>query len=404
MFYGRRYERQKIAAPAGSSFISGGRRLGKTALLRSVQSELEGSDVLALLIVIQHVAAVPPSDPAELWPVLAARLIEADVLPAGTEGSADAVSAGVRAWLGDNPGRRLLLLLDECDFFLRADASSSFAIVVRLRDLMQYGDGRFEVVFSGLQHVARYRKLPNQPLSHLPQPLVIGPLDAASAAALVRRPLHALGWHISDTQVDRLVTFCACNPSVIHLACGQLLERLHSETVEDLAPWPVPEDVLNELLRSPEVEQGVRDRLFLTLELDHRYKLLAYLMAWRAVTDGLGAAVSPAELRRQAVEDWPEGFAGQNPDDVRALCDELVGLGVFAGDAEAGYRMLSPATVRLFGPGDEITEELISASATYEPKRDRAATTCRRWRGRHVPFAPTWPTRNRWTAPSPEAA
>ncbi|MGI8684420.1 MAG: hypothetical protein ACR2MO_04915 [Acidimicrobiales bacterium] len=367
MFYGRRAERQKVKAPAGSSFISGGRRLGKTALLRSVQSELLGSDVLALLIVIQHVAAVPPSDPCELWPVLAARLIEAQVLEPGTEGTADAVSAGVRAWLGDNPGRRLLLLLDECDFFLRADASSSFANVVCLRDLMQYGDGRFKVVFSGLQHVARYRRLPNQPLSHLPQPLVIGPLDAASGAALVRQPLHALGWNVSDAQVDRLVTFCACNPSVIQLACGQLLERLRTERIETLAPWPVPEEVLNEMLRSPEVERGVRDRLFLTLELDHRYKLLAYLLASLAISEGLGVPVSPADLRRQAVEHWPEGFAGQNPDDVRALCDELVGLGVFAGSAEAGYRMLSPATVRLFGSVEEIMEELFSASGTYEP-------------------------------------
>lgn len=367
MFYGRRSERQKIAAPAGSSFISGGRRLGKTALLRSVQAELKGSDVLSLLIVIQHVAAVPPSNPAELWPVLAARLIEADVLPSGTDGTADAVSGGVRAWLADNPGRRLLLLLDECDFFLRADAASSFANVVRLRDLMQDGDGRFKVVFSGLQHVARYRKLPNQPLSHLPQPLVIGPLDAASAAALVRRPLHALGWNISDAQVDRLVTFCACNPSVVQLACSQLLDRLRAESVETLAPWAVPDQVLNELLRSSDVEQGVRHRLFLTLELDHRYKLLAYLLAWRAVSEGLAATSSPTELRVEAMENWPEGFAGQNPDDVRALCDELVGLGVFAGKAETGYRMLSPATVRLFGSIDEITDELISASGTYEP-------------------------------------
>ena len=367
MFYGRRSERQKIASPSGSSFISGGRRLGKTALLRSVQAELEGTDVLALLIVIQHVAAVQPPDPAELWPALAARLIDAEVLPEGTEGTADAVSAGVRTWLGDNPTRRLMLLLDECDFFLRADASSSFANVVRLRDLVQYGGGRFKVVFSGLQHVARYRKLPNQPLSQLSQPLVIGPLDASSAAALVRRPLQVLGWAISDAQVDRLVTFCACNPSVIQLACGQLVERLRHEAVEGLAPWQVPEAVLNDLLRSPEVEQGVRDRLFLTLDLDHRYKLLAYLMAWRAGTEGLGVSAAPADLRNQAVYYWPEGFAGQTTDDLRSLCDELVGLGVFAGDAEAGYRMLSPATVRLFGAVEEIEDELLGASENYEP-------------------------------------
>ncbi len=52
---------------------------------------------------------------------------------------------------------------------------------------------------------------------------------------------------------------------------------------------------------------------------------------------------------------------------MRALCDELVGLGVFAGDAESGYRMLSPATVRLFGTLEEVTDELLSASTEYDP-------------------------------------
>lgn len=365
MFYGRQAERNKIAAPAGSSFISGGRRLGKSALLRSVQQSLDGTDVHALLIVIQHVAATPPHDPAELWPLLTARLIATKVLPADTEGTAEAFSGGVRAWLADNPERRLLLMLDECDFFLRADANSSFRNVAALRDLMSDA-GRFKVVFSGLQHVARYRKLPNQPLSHLPQPLVIGPLDASAASRLVRRPLHALGWAIIDEQVDRIVTFCACNASVLQLACGQLIERLRNQPVDGLAPWDVPEPVLNELLASRELGGGVRDRLFLTLELDHRYKLLAYLMAWRALNDGLGAAAFAGDLRLQAIDYWPEGFASQGTDDVRALCDELVGLGVFAGDAEDGYRMLSPATVRLFGTPDEVEAELLSASELYE--------------------------------------
>lgn len=369
MFYGRRLERQLVARMTGTSFISGGRRLGKSALLRSVQRELAGSDVLVLLVVIQHVAATPPNDPAELWPVVASRLSEAKVLPEGTEGTGEAVSAGVRSWLAANPERRLLLMLDECDFFLRSDARNRFRNVVLLRDLMSDADagGRFKVVFSGLHDVARYRRLPNQPLSHLPQPLVIGPLDATSASSLVRRPLHALGFQITDPQVDRIVTYCACNASVIQLTCGRLLERLRSLPVSGPAPWPVPDDVLVELLRSAEVEKGVRERLNLTLELDHRYKLLANLMAAAAVSDGLGAAVTAADLRRQAVDYWPEGFASQGLDDVRSLCDELVGLGVFAGDAEAGYRMLSPATVRLFGDPDEIGDELLRASEEYEP-------------------------------------
>lgn len=365
MFYGRQSERDKVASMAGTSFISGGRRFGKSALLRSALEQLEGSHVLPLLIQIQHIASTPPHDAGELWNRLAVRLAEAGVIPASTEPTPDAVAAGIRTWLEDNPERSLLLLLDECDFFLKADATSHFRNVAELRDLMS--GGRFKVVFSGLQHVARYRKLPNQPLSHLPQPLVTGPLDPSSASSLVRRPLRAMGFDITNAQVDRLVTYCACNPSVIQLACKQLVEKLHREPVVGVAPWKVEDDVLNELLSSAELGTGVRTRLFYTLDLDHRYKLLAYLVAWRAITVGLGLPTSVAELKISAAEYWPEGFAGVDNDDVRSLCDELVGLGVFAGDATAGYRMLSPATVHLFGSEDEIAGQLMEASENYVP-------------------------------------
>ncbi len=368
MFYGRRLERDKLVSFTGSAFISGGRRLGKTALLYAVRQQLERTDALALLVVIQHVAAAT-QDPTELWPVLGARLAEAGVIPSAPPYSLDSVTAGIRQWFAEDTDRRLMVLLDECDFFLRADAEKNFTNVVALRNLMMEPGSRFKVVFSGLQHVTRYLRLPNQPLSHLPQPIVIGPLDPSAASRLVRRPLRALGFNITEAQVDRIVTFCACNPSVIQLTCMELVERLQAQQCHaaSLAPWPVDEAVLDGLLDSQELAGGVKERLFLTLNLDHRYKLLAYLVAYQALNEGLGAAASPVELRAQAVYYWPDGFSAQEADDVRALCDELVGLGVFAGDAELGYRMLSPATVRLFGTLEEVTEQLTTAYETYNP-------------------------------------
>ena len=181
MFYGRRLERDKLASFTGSAFISGGRRLGKTALLYAVRQQLERTGALALLVVIQHVAAAT-RDPAELWPVLGARLAEAGVIPSAPPYSLDSVTAGIRQWLAEDDDRRLMVLLDECDFFLRADAEKNFANVVALRNLMMEPGSRFKVVFSGLQHVTRYLHLPNQPLSHLPQPIVIGPLDPSAAS------------------------------------------------------------------------------------------------------------------------------------------------------------------------------------------------------------------------------
>jgi hypothetical protein len=369
MFYGRQSERDNIANLTGASFVSGGRRFGKTALLHSVRKiyDRPQSNVIALFVVIQHVAADPQQSAADLWPLLARRLMERGVLEPSTTPDAEAVCASLRGWLSEQADRRLLLLLDECDLFLRADAEGGFRNVAELRNLMAEFGGRFKVVFSGLQHVARYLKLPNQPLSQLPPPVVIGPLDPSAACGLARRPLEALGFSPTDAQIDRLVTYCACNPSVIQLAGMQLVERLREQPITELAPWPIDDRLLNRLLDSDELATGVRNRLFLTLNLDHRYKLLAYLVAFRALSDGLGTVASPSELRTLAFEYWPDGFSSQRPDDVRALCDELVGLGVFAGDADNGYRMLSPAAVRLFGTTDEIEGELTNAFETYVP-------------------------------------
>lgn len=369
MFYGRRFERESIANLTGASFVSGGRRFGKTALLHSVRKryDLPQSNVLALFVMIQHVAAGPQQAASDLWPLLARRLIERKILGSGVVADAEGVSSGLRHWLQEDTTRHLLLLLDECDLFLRADADGGFRNVAELRDLMIDFGGRFKVVFSGLQHVARYLKLPNQPLSQLPPPIVIGPLDPSAACDLVRRPLEALGFAPTPAQIDRLVTYCACNPSVIQLAGMQLVELLREQPVNLQAPWPMDDNLLDRLLDSAELAAGVRNRLFLTLNLDHRYKLLAYLVAFRALNDGLGTAASPTELRTLAFEYWPDGFSSQHPDDVRALCDELVGLGIFAGDADTGYRMLSPAAVRLFGTGDEIESELSTAFETYVP-------------------------------------
>ena len=369
MFYGRQLELDSIANLTGASFVSGGRRFGKTALLHSVRKVYARpqSNVLTLFVVIQHVAADPQQSAADLWPLLARRLSDLKVLDPNVSPDADGVCAALRWWLAENPDQRLLLLLDECDLFLRADADGGFRNVAELRNLMADFGGQFKVVFSGLQHVARYLKLPNQPLSQLPPPVIIGPLDPSAACDLVRRPLEALGFAPSEAQIDRLVTYCACNPSVVQLAGMQLIERLRDQPVTELAPWPIDDRLLNRLLDSAQLASGVRDRLFLTLNLDHRYKLLAYLVAFRALSDGLGTVASPTELRTLALDYWPDGFSSQRPDDVRALCDELVGLGVFAGDADDGYRMLSPAAVRLFGTADEIESELTTAYETYVP-------------------------------------
>ena len=388
MFFGRRAERDSVASPSGSAFISGGRRFGKSAILQSAKERATAASITAVLIQIQHVASTSPFEPAELWTRVGPRLIEAGVLGPGTPSEAAEVTAGIRAWLAEDAERSLLLMLDECDFFLKADADRRFRNVAELRDLMYGSQGRFKVVFSGLQHVARYKNLPNQPLSHLPQPLVIGPLDPSSATSLIRRPLRALGFDITEDQIDRLVTYCACNPSVIQLACRRLVEQLRGSHADEPAPWSIDDEDLDQLLDSTELRGDVRRRLFFTLDLDNRYKMLAYLIAHFALEQGMGSAITLPELRRLAAPSWPEAFGDATIDDIRALADELVGLGVLSGDEAHGYRMLSPATVSLFGTEEEIIEEINNAAETYQPDISDGAGAVRIALGEGGRFSP----------------
>ena len=86
-----------------------------------------------------------------------------------------------------------LVLLDEADHFLNADARKGFQEVDRLRSLIQETGQRFRVVFTGLHDVQRFNNIVNQPLAHFGQNLLVGPLEAGPARQLVREPPRDIG-------------------------------------------------------------------------------------------------------------------------------------------------------------------------------------------------------------------
>ncbi|MBV8524238.1 MAG: hypothetical protein JOY71_19280, partial [Acetobacteraceae bacterium] len=241
MFFGRQREVSAVEARSGefTHLVYGGRQLGKTALLRQVERAATG-DTVARYISIAQIGMTQP--PEELWAVLMNELSGA--IPAlGGASTAARFRSHILAWLDANPSRRLLLLLDEADNFFIKDREQRFAVTETLRTLSVERDRRFKPVFAGLRNVQKLARDPNNPLAHLGQPMVIGPLlrgsERSEAEALVRWPFGALGYRMDQLVVTRIVTFANYYPSLIQVVCQRLLRHLRQRHGAMGPPWTV---------------------------------------------------------------------------------------------------------------------------------------------------------------------
>ncbi|MFE7129271.1 hypothetical protein ACFVIM_00220 [Streptomyces sp. NPDC057638] len=386
MFYGRQQELNDITSTTGAHLVYGGRQLGKSALLRAAARRFETT--------LGHVALYIPLPTTlglgqktdELWDMISRELDRKNIAPPQQtrRGTAQQrVTAAITGWLDDDSTRRLLVLFDECDIFFDAEAQASFPQTTRLRELMSTTSRRFKPVFAGLHQVQRFSGLPNQPLyeAHFGKPIVIGPLAPAAAFRLVRQPLEALGIRIPDELVHRILAYCNYHPKLLQLV-GQALVRASLSTrvatpsAPGTPPWHVDNAVLERVIGSQDLTHRTRNTINLTLELDPRYKLIALVVALEAHSSGVDRRITTRALSKACDDWWPEGFTGQGPDEFRALLEEMIGLGILAGDPQ-GWRLRSSNVLRLLGNQSAI-EEALESHDTSKPLTKLTAAQARR--------------------------
>jgi len=371
MFFGRSDMIRDLLAPQGSCIVYGGRQLGKSALLRAVQRKFSNPQkghvacVVDIKLVGDPQAGLPPT---ALWPKVRDALKDAGVLgpKVATENPGD-LQRHVKEWLRANAGRRLILMLDEADNLLDADAKGNFRVVTALRELMVSTSRRFKVVFAGLHNVQRFQGIPNQPLAHFGT-IEVGPLEPDAAYQLVERPFHHLGYRFTQGTILRVLSYTNYHPGLIQLFCHFLLRRLHEKGDAD-PPYEVGQADVEAVYRDRLVQDGIRDRLDWTLSLDKRYQAIA----WTLVVDqmqareGYARTYSAPEVLSLVSREWPAGFAAIGSDQLRGWLDEMCGLGILVRGVDRRYRLRSPNLVRLMGREDDILQRLIELGDTQPP-------------------------------------
>ena len=381
LFYGRRKERSTIMDRFGACFIYGGRQLGKTALLRQVEDDFGGPDRIAKWIdlKVNEIDRAP-----DLWRVLQRALRRFHVVRRDREidpespNQVKSLLREIREWLDGRDTRRLLLLLDEADHFLEVDSNNDFQESARLKGLMDETNRRFKVVFAGLHNVLRTTRHANHPLAHLGDPICVGAMTSngewKEAQALVREPLQGVGCRFErDDLSTRILAHTNYYPSLIQLYGAELMHRLRDS--EKAFPYDIDDDDIDDAYSSRELLSAIRERFLLTLQLDQRYEVIAYALAYE-LKDGTGL---DRGLERDRILEavkvwWQEGFQVRDVE-FDMLLQEMEGLGVLRAIEPDRFTLRNPNILLLLGNREDFEKALTrerEPETQYAPASFRA--------------------------------
>ena len=388
MFFGRKAARKAILSTDGdcTHLVYGGRRLGKTALLADIAREFRGNtkSVLVLLINLRGSGIGENKQTSEIWRLIAEELSLHRVVGHGTV-RFKAISEGVKKWLENSSGRRILLLVDEADAFLDAErlgfgeGQQKYRVLDEIKRLMEDTRRQFKVVFAGLHNVQRTARDPNTPLAHLGVPVQIGPMLPESDGSeveqlrhLIRKPLEALGYRFTSLDsVTRIAAETNYYPALVQQFCKHLLAdlRRNSDAAVDGPPYWISPEAVDRVFNARETRDRLRDLFSWTIELDPRYKFLTYLIAWHCLgssdADAQMRSVSIDEIREDTLRECRQGFRSDDSYlTFEVLLEEMVGLGILREDHEAvqkSFVIRSRNLSRLLGQSDEIERRLIDA-------------------------------------------
>ena len=343
MFFGRTDARRRIRSHDDAShLVFGGRRLGKTALLKSIESESDArsKDQLVLYLDLNSTGIGQQRPVDDIWKLLATNLSEQIAILREVPRT-DTIRNRIKSWIARKPSRRILILLDEADNLLESDRRHKhrYRVLSQIKDLMDQTNRQFKVVFSGLHNVQRSSRDPNTPLAHLGTPIQIGPMlpdrDGSEIENLIRQPLEALGYRFtSGDDITHIAIHTNYYPALAQQFCKELLVHLREGEIankDEGPPYIIPSTTIRHVFESKETRDRLRNIFSWTIQLDPRYEFLTFLIARQSLKDGdfRACGVSLSEIYEIALSEWPEGFATDSSFlTFEVLLEEMIGLGV----------------------------------------------------------------------------
>jgi hypothetical protein len=226
MFFGRDGEIRRIMEQAGrqSYALVGGRKVGKTSILRRLDTLLQGRTPVATLDCQAH------PDRTDFLRYLVSQTPTASEVPDDELiASSEIVLAGfVEHRLGRAGG---VLLLDEVDdlFFNDSQAEVHRHVLSRaFRSLAQ--TGLASIVVTGERALYALTRDPSSPHWNFCTPVLIGPLSDGAARNLFLEPMQALGIEVEAEALSLVVERTARHPNLIQFLGDRIVSQLAPES------------------------------------------------------------------------------------------------------------------------------------------------------------------------------
>ena len=235
-FVGRNEELQTVLRSYNQHFcITGPRRIGKTSLLRRLQSAINDENLVPGTVavhvdatVIRRIRQIRKAICDGASQVLEPRSIEFGVIDPD-EDDLSSLSLAFAKWRKE--GVTVLLLIDEIDTLL-AQRDESIAFESCLRTIGNSRSGRF--ILCGYTILAERVRDRRSSLFNLFETVVLGPVSKPAAVDLVSTPMAHLGVTLESGVADRIATACSFIPWLIQAVCNRLLQSPEIELTRRL--------------------------------------------------------------------------------------------------------------------------------------------------------------------------
>ena len=378
IFMGRKTELEKIEAPDGVNIVYGGRQLGKSALLRMAQKDINWNENGDRAVLIE----IKGQDYKQAAKTIAAELLDQFVLDTEiSDSKADdwnELGRAIKKVLrnGNQHGKipYLLLLLDEADAFIESCAAINYQPFDVLKDIQSVGPGRFKFVVAGLRNVVRFNRdaalSNNSVLTHLSS-LTVTPFKSNDARELLQVPLHYLGFRFpNDSKTDMLISniFGTTNyfPGLLQLYCTKLIEAMQRDYAgyneSETPPYYVREEHIKKVLADKTLEEQIREKFEITLKVgdDDYYYQIAVLVAFHYHEEKTQSGCSPAKLLAIAKDYGLPKISALTVEEVHALMEELRELNVLQQVGNGNYRFTRLSFCEMMGLPKDIDDKIMS--------------------------------------------
>ena len=373
IFIGRHNELEKIKSPNGPNIVYGGRQLGKSALLKKAQKDIDHdrNGDRAVLVDIKDLDYQAAARKISEFLSDEGILTEADITESWSE-----LSRSIRNRLRSQEDRipYLLLLLDEADAFLESCEAVNYKPFDALKEIQSMEADRFKFVVAGLRNVVRFNRKAldnNSVLPHMSS-LTVKPFNSVEATELLEMPLRYLGFRFEQNDETQRLIATILNttnyfPGMLQLYGAKLIEAMQYDYAgydeNETPPYRVSRDHIKKTLADDTLRDQIRDKFDITLHVgqDNYYYIIALLGAYRYYCYK-NRSFSAQDIHDDACDCGISKLESLSVDSIHALMEEMRELNVLQVVTADHYRFTRENFRVMMGSEDKVIDEIDKVS------------------------------------------